>query len=69
LLQEIQISFGFTILVLAQLGSPVQNPESRKMIVVIVIASAAAFVAIIIVVTYLLFSYSCKIFNVVVMHL
>ena len=30
LLQEIQIGFGFTFLVLAHPGSPGQNPESYK---------------------------------------
>jgi len=34
LLQEIQIGFGFTFLVLAHLGIPGQNPESHKMVVV-----------------------------------
>jgi len=37
LLQEIQIGFGFTFLVLAHPGSPGQNPESRKMVAVIVV--------------------------------
>jgi len=37
LLQEIQIGFGFTFLVLAHPGSPGQNPESRKMVVVVVV--------------------------------
>jgi len=35
LLQEIQIGFGFTFLVLAHLGSPGQNPKSCKMVVVL----------------------------------
>ena len=37
LLQEIQIGFGFTLLVSAHPGSPRQNPESRKMVVVVVV--------------------------------
>jgi len=37
LLQEIQIGFGFTTLVVAHSGSPGQNPESSKMVVVVVI--------------------------------
>jgi len=36
LFQEIQIGFGFTFLVPAHLGSPRQNPESRKMVVGVV---------------------------------
>jgi len=40
LLQEIQIGFGFTFLVPAHLGSPGQNPESRKMVVVVVVVVA-----------------------------
>ena len=36
LLQEIEIGFGFTFLVLADPGSPRQNPESCKMVVVVV---------------------------------
>jgi len=39
LLQEIQIGFGFTFLVSAHLGSPGQNPESRKMVVVVVVVT------------------------------
>jgi len=35
LLQEIQIGFGFTFLVLAYAGSPRQNLESRKMVVLV----------------------------------
>jgi len=38
-LQEIQIGFGFTFLVLAHPGSPGQNSESRKMIVVVVVCT------------------------------
>jgi len=34
LLQEIQIGFGFTFLVLAHPGSPGQNPESCKTVIV-----------------------------------
>jgi len=34
LLWEIQIGFGFTLLVLAYPGSPSQNPESHKIIIV-----------------------------------
>jgi len=37
LLQEIQIGFGCTFLVPAHLGSPGQNPQSRKMAVVVVV--------------------------------
>jgi len=37
LLQEIQIGFGFTLLVLAHPGSPGQNPESRKTVAVVVV--------------------------------
>ena len=37
LLQEIQIGFGFTFLVPAHLGSPRQNPESRKTVVVVAV--------------------------------
>jgi len=37
LLQEIQIGFGFTFLVLAHPGSHGQNPESRKMVVVVIV--------------------------------
>ena len=37
LVQEIQIGFGFTFPVPAHLGSPGQNPESRKMIVIVVV--------------------------------
>jgi len=37
LLQEIQIGFGFTFLVLAHLGSPRQNPEGHQMVVVVVV--------------------------------
>jgi len=40
LLQEIQIGFGFTFMVPAHLGSPGQNPESRKMVVVVVPSTA-----------------------------
>jgi len=36
LLQEVQIGFGFSFLVLAYLGSSGQNAESRKMVVVVV---------------------------------
>ena len=36
LLQEIQIGFGFTFLVLAHPGSPGQNPESCKTVVIVV---------------------------------
>jgi len=39
LLQEIQIGFGFTLPVLAHLGSPGQNPESRKTIVIVVVVA------------------------------
>jgi len=35
LLQEIQIGFGFTFLVLAHPGSPRQNPEGHKTVVVV----------------------------------
>jgi len=35
LLQEIQIGFRFTFLVLAHPGSPIQNSGSRKMVVVV----------------------------------
>ena len=41
LLQEIQFGFGFTFLVLADLGSPGQNPESRKTVVVVVVIQAS----------------------------
>jgi len=37
LIQEIQIGFGFTFLVLAHLGSSGQNPESHKTVVVVVV--------------------------------
>ena len=37
LLQEIQIVFGFTFLVLAHPSRPAQNPESRKTVVVAVV--------------------------------
>jgi len=41
LLEEIQIGFGFTFLVLAPLGSCRQNPESRKAFAVVVAVIAA----------------------------
>jgi len=42
LLQEIQIGFGFTVLVPAHPGSPGQNPESRKTAAAAAAAKAAA---------------------------
>ena len=39
LLQEIQIGFGFTFLVLVHPGSPGQNPESHKVVVVVVVVT------------------------------
>ena len=36
LLQEIQVGFGFTLLVPAHPGSHGQNPESCKMVVVVI---------------------------------
>jgi len=42
LLQQIQIGFGFTLLVLDHLGSPGQNPESHKMVVVVVVVVVVA---------------------------
>jgi len=38
LLQEIQIGFGFTLIVSAHPGRPGQNPESREMVVIVVVA-------------------------------
>ena len=36
-LQEIQIGFGFTFLILAHPSSPGQSPESHKTVVVVVV--------------------------------
>jgi len=43
LLQEIQIGFDFTFLVLAYPGSLRQNPESRKTVVVVVVLVRGPF--------------------------
>jgi len=43
LLQEIQIGFGFTILVPAHPGSPGQNPDSRKTVAVVVVVLVQTF--------------------------
>jgi len=40
-LQEIQIGFCFTFLVLAHPGSPGQNPENRKTVAVVVVVVVA----------------------------
>jgi len=43
MLQEIQIGFGFSILVPAHLGSPGENAEGRKMVVVVAVVAFFSF--------------------------
>jgi len=45
LLQEIEIGFGFTFLVLTHPDSPEQNPEGRKMVVVVVVITDFLYVS------------------------
>ena len=42
LLQEIQVGFGFTFLVLAHSSSPARNPESHKTVVVVIVLAFSA---------------------------